>query len=300
MTLPLDATLVPLAWFVVVPGLLALAWWAQFRRTRTIEVWARAIGWQYLGTDPALTTRWHGTPFASGHSRRVSHLMVGTFGGRPALSFTYRYKTGSGKEESTYTFHVVSTTLPAYLPTLQLTPEHFGTRIARAFGGQDIAFESEDFNRAWRVQAPVERFAHDVLHPRLMERLLQPDARFSMRIEGTDILCWSTGATEVTHIAPRLQVLGAVVAAIPRFVWQDHGYDPGYGPAGKRPGDAMADAGPTGFAGPSGGQVPAPGPTPTLAPAPASVPGPVRQPAPASPQTRSLPFEGSPYRPPAP
>ncbi len=235
-----DSSLLVLG-LLLAPVVLALGIWSQRRRTRTIQAWATAAGWRYVGSDPSLVTRWRGTPFGVGHGHQVSDLVTGRFAGRPSMSFTYRYRTGSGKEESTYTFHVVATSLPAYLPNLQLTPEHLGARIARAFGRQDIQFESEDFNRAWRVQAGVERFAHDVLHPRLMERLLQPDARMNLRIEATDILCWAPGSTSLSRVAARLGVLAAVVDAVPRFVWQDHGYDPGYGPDAGRPGVAPAE-----------------------------------------------------------
>lgn len=227
--------------FAVVPVVIGLAFWWQYKQTKANKAWAAGVGWQYVGTDPTLVNRWRGTPFNSGHSRRVSQLMVGPFQGRAAMSMTYQYTTGSGKEETTYTFHVLSMALPAYLPNLQLTPEGLGARIAKTFGAQDIEFESDDFNRAWRVQAGVQKFAHDVLHPRTMERLLRTDARgLNMRIEGTDILCWSTGRTSTARIAGRLQVLTAVVDAIPRYVWLDHGFDPGYGPQDAGTGRAPA------------------------------------------------------------
>jgi hypothetical protein len=237
-----------LTMFVGVPLLAGLALWGQYKRYQANEAWAASVGWLYLGTDQSLANRWRGTPFGTGHDRKVSQLMSGPFQGRAASSFVYRYSTGSGKDESTYTFHVLSMALPAYLPTLQLTPEGLGARIAKTFGAKDIEFESEDFNRAWRVEAGVERFAHDVLHPRTMERLMQADARgLNLRIEATDVLCWTTGDTKTALIGPRLQVLKAVVDAIPRYVWLDHGYDPGYGPGGQ-------------------GRPPTPPPVPGLAP----------------------------------
>ena len=226
-----DAGLMTVLIFVGAPVLIGLAVWWQITQTKADQAWAASVGWQVLGSDPTLADRWRGTPFGVGHGRRVSRLMAGPFQGRAAMSFAYRYSTGSGKSESTYTFHVIAMALPAYLPNLQLTPENLGDRIAKTFGSQDIEFESDDFNRAWRVQAGVQKFAHDVIHPRTMERLLRADARrLNIRIEGTEVLCWTAGSLRTDVVAQRLQVLKALVDAIPRYVWLDHGYDPGYQP----------------------------------------------------------------------
>jgi len=211
---------------VMVPVVAVVGIALQRRRRRSLTAWATANGWQYRGSAPELTTRWHGAPFGVGSSRRATEVLTGTWQGRAAMSFRYRYTTGNGEQTSTYTFGVVALGLPAFLPTLQLTPEGLGARLAKAVGGQDLQFESEEFNRAWRVTSRLPRFAYDVVHPRLMERLLRPGARANLRIEGTDILTWCAGAPDLDSLAPRLGLLDAVVRSIPRFVWQEHGYDP--------------------------------------------------------------------------
>jgi hypothetical protein len=217
-----------LLWLLLVPAIIVGVVRYQAHRAKRLRAWAAAAGWTFVGADPSFVDRWRGAPFGVGHTRRATEVMVGRYGERPVVSFTYSYRTGGGKNQSTVTYHVLAMALPAYLPTLELTPEGLGAKVAKAFGGQDIQFESEDFNRAWRVEARDLKFAHDVVHPRLMERLLRPDARgVSIRIEGTDVLTWASGATDVTAIAPRLAVLAAVVDAVPRHVWQDHGHDPG-------------------------------------------------------------------------
>lgn len=212
---------------VAVPALAVVGFLtAQARQKRLME-WARRIGWTYVGTDPSLLVRWQGTPFGQGRSRRVSELVAGRYGGRAATSFAYRYTTGNGKNQETHTFQVATLSLPAYLATVELTPDGIGAKLAKAFGGQDISFESEAFNQAWRVEARDAKFAHDVIHPRLMERLLRSDARgMSIRIEGTDILCWSPGSPDLDALAGKLGVLQAVIQSIPRYVWLAHGYDP--------------------------------------------------------------------------
>jgi len=230
----LGSALSLLPWLLV-PVVVVGAGWYAYQRNRRIKAWAAASGWTYVGTDPTLVDRWQGAPFGIGHSRRTSEVMVGRWGGRPAVSFTYTYRAGSGKSESTYTFHVLALPLPAYLPTLELTPDGLGARVAKAFGGQDIQFESDDFNRAWRVECRDLKFAHDIVHPRLMERLLRADARGAcLRIGGTDVVTWAPGSTVTDRIAGRLGLMASVIDSVPRYVWLDHGYDPG--PPEPRPG----------------------------------------------------------------
>lgn len=196
------------------------------RRRRLLTAWAARNGWQYAGSAPELTERWQNAPFGIGSSRRATEVLTGIWQGRSATSFRYRYTSSDGDRRTVHTFHVLFLTLPAYLPTLELTPEGLGARLAKAVGGQDLEFESEDFNRAWRVTSRMPRFASDVVHPRLMERLLRPGSRANIRIEGTDILTWSAGVPDLDVVAARLGLLDAVVRSIPRFVWLEHGYDP--------------------------------------------------------------------------
>lgn len=218
-------------WLVVVVaalmvGLVVLGVVAARRRRARIVAWAAANGWQFRASDPALARRWRGAPFGVGNSRRATEVLTGAWSGSPATAFRYQYTTTNGKQTTTHTFEVVVLGLPAFLPTLELTPEGLGAKLAKAVGGQDLEFESEDFNRAWRVTCRMPKFASDVVHPRLMERLLRPGARANLRIDGTEILTWRAGALDLDGLAGRLGLLEGVAESIPRFVWQDHGYDP--------------------------------------------------------------------------
>jgi hypothetical protein len=206
---------------------LALAWWAHRARVALLDRWAAENGWEHHGPDPALTRRWRGEPFGEGRARRATEVLTGPFQGRSALSFTYSWTTGSGKDSTTHQAHVVVLLLHTSLPTLQLTPEGFGAKVAKVFGGQDIQLESENFNRTWRVEASDLKFAHDVLHPRTMARLLEPGfARRLLRIEGDAVLTWTGGRTVPDNVLPQLARLAALADGIPDFVWLDRGVRP--------------------------------------------------------------------------
>lgn len=206
-------------------GALALGIVLHRRRVEALRRWAAATGWTYVGSDASLVRRWRGQPFGQGHAQRTSDVLVGTFEGARALSFAYAWTTGSGKDQTTHTAHVVALGLPATLPWVEVTPQGLGARLAKVFGAQDIDFELQEFNDAFRVASGDARVAHAIIHPRHMEALLA-GPRLPWRIEGADVLTWRLGGTNLATIHPALVALRDVRDAVPRHVWQDHGWDP--------------------------------------------------------------------------
>ena len=218
-----------LFWLVVLLSVAATVGqaWLRVQNRRRLKAWATATGWQYSERYDQWTTISSSHPFGQGRDHRACDVVQGSFEAHPAVAFDYRWTTGNGKNRQVHHAHVVALRLPAYLPTIQVTPEGLGTVLSHLVGGQDMQFESDDFNRAYRVTAGDLRTATDVINPRLMERLLRTDARgVSWRIEGVWILSWQAGGWDLGSLATRLGVLAAVVRSIPRHVWQDHGYDP--------------------------------------------------------------------------
>ena len=72
------------------------------------------------------------------------------------------------------------------LPPLSVDPENFLDRFVGRLTDNDIDLESEDFNRAFTVSCPDRKFASDVLHPQMMEFLLehrQVGWRFEQRLD---------------------------------------------------------------------------------------------------------------------
>lgn len=212
---------------VVVVGAVFFYFHLRRKRHARLEQWAAHRGWSYHRRLPALVDRWASPPFRTGNSRKATEVMTGTFHGEQALSFNYQYSTGGGKNQTTYTFHVVCLQLPAPLPWLQLTPETFGTSISKFFGGQDIRFESHAFNDAWRVQGPEGQFPFDFIHPRMMDRLLQPDAiGRNITVEGRDIYVWTSGRQDENVIDFYLNLILGIMQQIPRHLWLRVGHDP--------------------------------------------------------------------------
>ena len=83
----------------------------------------------------------------------------------------------------------------------------------------DIELESEQFNRTFVVTSPNRKFASDVLHPRLMEYLLQfPD--LGWKTQGDSILAVERGQRSLAQIDATLVLLDGITDQVPEFVWE--------------------------------------------------------------------------------
>lgn len=222
---------------VVVAALAVYRYVADSKRRERLFAEATLRGWTYTSEMPELVDRWVGTPFGHGESRHARDVISGSWQDREFVAFTYSFKTssrtGSDRRSTTHRFGVAVLALPAFLPSLEVTPEGFMQRALDAVGlDDDLEMESEEFNRSFRVRCRDAKYASDLLNPRFMERLLA-GPRTAWRIEGTTVLSWADGPLEVADVDGRLPQLVEVVGAVPTFVWKDHGYDPGLdGPRG--------------------------------------------------------------------
>ena len=208
---------------VLVVGIGVLGFLAAKKRREALASFAAARGWRYTQRDDSLTRRFEGRPFGQGYGRQATNVVHGTHDGRPMVAFDYQYTTssGHGQDRSTDTHHysVLALSLGTVLPALSVAPEGFFGRTVGRLTNTDIELESEDFNRAFTVRSPVRKFAFDVLHPQMMQLLLQwPD--LGWRFEGDSMLVVSNGRHSLEEIDARLRVMDAIVDAIPDFVWQ--------------------------------------------------------------------------------
>ncbi|HEY6738753.1 MAG TPA: hypothetical protein VI076_07860 [Actinopolymorphaceae bacterium] len=193
------------------------------RRQRLIQAFAACQGWQWLPSNPTLARRWRGKPFGIGGSRTVRNVVFGQHWGRPFTAFDYSYVVSSGKSSTRYDFTVVALRLPAVLPSLELDREGpLGGRVARALGAGDLQLENEEFNRMYRIRCRDDRYAMAVLHPRMMQLLL--DTRVRWRIEGPDLLCWVAGHADPRLVLWYLDVMTWIAQLVPDFVVRDYGY----------------------------------------------------------------------------
>ncbi len=203
---------------------LALLVWegvSRLRHGNAAAEFAASHGWEHLPRTAAYSHRFSGEPFdATGTSVRQEDVLRGMYGGIRCATFTHVVERQRDGERSTAQVHQVTLAeLPVALPRLDIVPENLAHHVAQALGGVDVEVESHEFNRRWRVIARDQRYGHDVIDPRMIERLLAPDAHGrSIRITGGAVLIWTPGRESVDTLAKRLDVVVGVARRIPAHV----------------------------------------------------------------------------------
>ncbi|ORA64689.1 DUF3137 domain-containing protein [Mycobacteroides franklinii] len=202
---------------------------ARMRKKRIAKLasWAQTQGWTYTPDDQSLVALSEGEPFRQGHSRTAQDVFNGSIGGHDFVSFQYSYKvtTGSGEQQSTqtYEFMVTAIVTPPSSYRLEIKREGVFAGLARAVGFTDLEFESDEFNKKFKIKATPERFAYDVLNPRTMERMLA-DQRYSqpLRFENGRLLTWRRGKLDEQRITGEVQYLIDTLEPVPAYAWEQH------------------------------------------------------------------------------
>jgi hypothetical protein len=225
-------TLVPVifvGFVLLILGVVVFGYLQAKKRREGMAAYAASRGWTYTEQDPSLLDRFEGAPFGTGEDREAFNVMRGTAHDRPMVVFDYQYVTthtstdaqGHSKtERTTHPYSVIAVNAGAVLPALAVTPEGLVSRFFGRLTNSDIELESEDFNRAFTVTCPNRRFASDVLHPRMMELLLQwPE--LAWRFDADSVLAIRSGAHDVQEVEAKLAALDAILDAVPDFVWRE-------------------------------------------------------------------------------
>jgi hypothetical protein len=195
---------------------------AAKKRREAMAAYAAARGWRYEVEQPLLVDRFTGPPFGLGFGRRAYNVLYGTHDGRDLVSFDYEYKTqtSNGKQTTTqvHRFSVLGLSMGVYMPPLTVDPESFLDRFVGRITGNDIDLESEEFNRAFTVSCPDRKFAFDVLHPQMMEFLLQ-HRQVGWRFEQDSMLMVARGQRTPAQIEATIAVMDGITDRVPEFVW---------------------------------------------------------------------------------
>jgi hypothetical protein len=204
-------------------GIAVIGFVQAAKRRDEMAAYAVSRGWRYEQEQPLLVDRFDGPPFGIGSDRHAGNAVYGQHDGRDFVSFDYQYETtsGSGKDRRTTTHHfsVLALSMGVSLPSLRVDPENFLERFVGRITNSDIDLELEDFNRSFTVTCPDRKFASDVLHPQMMEFLLQHKG-VGWRFERDSMLMVSGSHRSVAEIDATLALMDQITDRIPDFVWR--------------------------------------------------------------------------------
>lgn len=167
------------------------------KRREALAAFAAQHGLHFVSDDLLLReTPFEDVGFAlmdQGHDRTASSLLYGQVDGHRVHLFEYRYKTGSGKDESTYHYTCCVWGLPVPLADMAIRPEGLMDRVAEWFGDNDIDFESAEFSRRYHVNGDDRREVYAVVTPQMMEFIMGSDLEYLEIIGDTALVHKSDG-----------------------------------------------------------------------------------------------------------
>jgi hypothetical protein len=103
------------------------------------------------------------------------------------------------------------------LPSITIRPERLGDRLRR-----DLAFEWEDFNRAFEVRCEDRAFAFALLDARMMEWMMATGDRYSFEIKGDKVLV-SCRLLSPARIPALLDVATGFCGRVPQMLRSRYG-----------------------------------------------------------------------------
>ncbi len=210
------------AFLALAVAVVVFSYLAAKRRREAMAAYAAGRGWRFEADQPLLVDRFSGPPFGLGFGRRAYNVLYGSHEGRDLVSFDYEYKTRStnGKQTTTqvHRFSVLGLSMGIHMPPLSVDPENFLERFVGRLTGNDIDLESEEFNRSFTVGCPDRRFASDVLHPQMMEYLLE-HRQVGWRFEQDSMLMIAHGQRTPGQIDATIEVMDGITDRVPEFVW---------------------------------------------------------------------------------
>ncbi|HEV8087614.1 MAG TPA: hypothetical protein VGQ50_02975 [Actinomycetota bacterium] len=194
-----------------------LAYAAQRARRQGFQRMATQLGLSYSRADPLGLLDYPFTLFTKGDRRTVENVVFGAWQEVEVVAFDFMYTEGSGKSQTDYHFDCVIVPIAADSPRLLIEHETLLTSLAGALSFHDQQFESEAFNKEYRVHCEVPKFANDVLDARMMEWLLANGYGYMFEVVGEHVLV-AGPRIEPADLLGLLGVGGGFTQHVPKVV----------------------------------------------------------------------------------
>lgn len=195
---------------------------AARKRREAFALLAGRLGLSYAPDDPFDTVDLPFGLFSQGDRQEVADVLWGDAAGMRVRLFDFTYvvvhhNSDGPDTTSSHRFSCAMCELDAHCPPLSIGPEGALSWIAGKLGFRDIEFESEEFNRAFKVKSDDKRFANALIDARMMSWLLEEGHVAAYEVSGPLALCY------VDRLKPHeyenlLEVLRRFHARVPNVV----------------------------------------------------------------------------------
>jgi hypothetical protein len=159
----------------------------------------------------------------AGSNRYAFNTLSGTYQGHGVTAFDYHYETHStdskgNRQTQHHYFSCFLLHLPRSFPELVIAREGFFSKVAQAFGYDDIDFESHEFSRKFCVRSPDKKFAYDFCNARMMEYLLANDD-LTIEVDQDTLALTFNSRLDPARIEPNLNRLAALRSLMPDYLF---------------------------------------------------------------------------------
>jgi len=199
---------------------------SELKRNRVraeAQVFAGLNGWTFQESLNGLFAGLKTPPFDA-TEMTYTQVVTGRFGGYECFDGLFEWRKRIDRDNYVTGSHrIAAVRLPDELPRLMLVPEGLGARLAKAFGGADIDFESSAFNRSWRVLADDPKVAFEMLSPRVLDRLDAMESKSPLLFERGLGVRIDDDSKGIDSLAERLGGILAVARFLPEHTIEDYG-----------------------------------------------------------------------------
>jgi hypothetical protein len=198
---------------------------AAKKRRQALALLGARLGLSFSpGHDPLMANRFRFLDkLAQGSNRYAYNILSGDYRGHFIIAFDYHYETHStdskGHQQThhhQFSFFILR--LERSFPELTISREGIFSKIAQAFGYDDIDFESAEFSRKFCVRSKDKKFAYDICNGRMIEYLLANDD-LNIEIEDTALAIGFSTTLAPERIEPNLQRLIQLRSLMPNYLF---------------------------------------------------------------------------------
>ena len=159
----------------------------------------------------------------AGSNRYAFNTLSGTYQSHGVTAFDYHYETHSSdskgrRQTHHHYFSCFVLHLPRSFPELVIGREGFFSKVAQAFGYDDIDFESHEFSRKFCVRSPDKKFAYDVCNARMIEYLLA-NRDLTIEIDQDTLAITFDSQLDLARIEPNLNRLVTLRSLMPEYLF---------------------------------------------------------------------------------